>query len=99
MFYLAGILTTAWHWSVALSSRHRPVKALGQAHAGDLPFPYADSGVALIEFKFYDLMRGKPLAVVVLWFTLLACATLAPLNWQPVQTAFDKLANCWYKRE
>ena len=32
-------------------------------------------------------------------FTLLACATLALLNWQPMQTAFDKLANCWYKRK
>jgi len=79
------------------SSRHQ-LEGLGR-HTLAIYLLHMPILAALIEFKFYDLMRGKPLAVVVLWFTLLACATLALLNWQPVQTAFDKLANCWYKRK
>ena len=96
VFYLAGILTTA-ALAVVFSSRHR-LEGLGR-HTLAIYLLHMPILAALIEFKFYDLMRGKPLAVVVLWFTLLACATLALLNWQPVQTAFDKLANCWYKRK
>lgn len=96
VFYLAGILTTT-ALAVVFSSRHR-LEGLGR-HTLAIYLLHMPILAALIEFKFYDLMRGKPLAVVVLWFTLLACATLAPLNWQPVQTAFDKLANCWYKRK
>jgi fucose 4-O-acetylase-like acetyltransferase len=96
VFYLAGILTTA-ALAVVFSSRHQ-LEGLGR-HTLAIYLLHMPILAALIEFKFYDLMRGKPLAVVVLWFTLLACATLALLNWQPVQTAFDKLANCWYKRK
>ena len=95
VFYLVGIATTAA--LVAAFSSGRRLTGLGR-HTLAISLLHMPILAALIEFKFYDLMRGKPLAVVVLWFTLLACATLALLNWQPVQTLFDFAANCWYKR-
>lgn len=95
VFYLVGIATTAA--LVAAFSSGRRLTGLGRRTLAiyllHLPI------LALLgQLQLFEPLRGAPVALPVLWYTLLAAAALAVLNWQPVQTLFDFAANCWYKR-
>ena len=96
VFYAVGIVTTA-ALAVVLS-RRRALARLGRRTLA-IYLLHLPVQALCVELGLYDLMRGKPLIVVVLWVLLLGGGTLAVLNWEPVQRACDAVANVWYKRK
>lgn len=96
VFYLVGIVTTA-ALAAALSSR-RALAGLGRRTLA-IYLLHLPIQALLVELGAYDLMRGKPLPVVVVWVALLGGATLALLNWEPIQRVCNAVTNCWYKRK
>ena len=95
VFYLVGIATTAA--LVAAFSSGRRLTGLGRRTLA-IYLLHLPILALLVHLQLFEPLRGAPVALPVLWYTLLAAATLAVLNWQPVQTLFDFAANCWYKR-
>lgn len=95
VFYLVGIATTAA--LVAAFSSGRRLTDLGRRTLA-IYLLHLPILALLVQLQLFEPLRGAPVALPVLWYTLLAAATLAVLNWQPVQTLFDFAANCWYKR-
>lgn len=95
VFYLVGIATTAA--LVAAFSSGRRLTGLGQRTLA-IYLLHLPILALLVQLQLFEPLRGAPVALPVLWYTLLAAAALAVLNWQPVQTLFDFAANCWYKR-
>lgn len=95
-FYAVGIATTA-ALAVVLS-RRRALVRLGQRTLA-IYLLHLPVQALCVEFGLYDMMRGKPLAVVVLWSALLGGVTLAVLNLEPVQRACNAVANVWYKKK
>ena len=95
VFYLVGIATTAA--LVAAFSSGRRLTGLGRRTLA-IYLLHLPILALLVQLQLFEPLRGAPVALPVLWYTLLAAATLAVLNWQPVQTLFDFAANCWYKR-
>lgn len=95
VFYLVGIATTAA--LVAAFSSGRRLTGLGRRTLA-IYLLHLPILALLVQLQLFEPLRGAPVALPVLWYTLLATAALAVLNWQPVQTLFDFAANCWYKR-
>ena len=95
VFYLVGIATTAA--LVAAFSSGRRLTGLGRRTLA-IYLLHLPILALLVQLQLFEPLRGAPVALPVLWYTLLAAAALAVLNWQPVQTLFDFAANCWYKR-
>ena len=95
VFYLVGIATTAA--LVAAFSSGRRLTGLGR-HTLAIYLLHLPILALLVQLQLFEPLRGAPVALPVLWYTLLAAAALAVLNWQPVQNLFDFAANCWYKR-
>ena len=95
VFYLVGIATTAA--LVAAFSSGRRLTGLGRRPLA-IYLLHLPILALLVQLQLFEPLRGAPVALPVLWYTLLAAAALAVLNWQPVQTLFDFAANCWYKR-
>lgn len=95
VFYLVGIATTAA--LVAAFSSGRRLTDLGRRTLA-IYLLHLPILALLVQLQLFEPLRGAPVALPVLWYTLLAAATLAVLNWQPVQTLFGFAANCWYKR-
>lgn len=95
VFYLVGIATTAA--LVAAFSSGRRLTGLGRRTLA-IYLLHLPILALLVQLQLFEPLRGAPVALAVLWYTLLATAALAVLNWQPVQTLFDFAANCWYKR-
>ena len=95
VFYLVGIATTAA--LVAAFSSGRRLTGLGRRTLA-IYLLHLPIFALLVQLQLFEPLRGAPVALPVLWYTLLAAAALAVLNWQPVQTLFDFAANCWYKR-
>ena len=95
VFYLVGIATTAA--LVAAFSSGRRLTGLGRRTLA-IYLLHLPILALLVQLQLFEPLRGAPVALPVLWYTLLAAAALALLNWQPVQTLFDFAANCWYKR-
>lgn len=95
VFYLVGIATTAA--LVAAFSSGRRLTGLGRRTLA-IYLLHLPILALLVQLQLFEPLRGSPVALPVLWYTLLAAAALAVLNWQPVQTLFDFAANCWYKR-
>ena len=95
VFYLVGIATTAA--LVAAFSSGRRLTGLGRRTLA-IYLLHLPILALLVQLQLFEPLRGAPVALPVLWYTLLATAALAVLNWQPVQTLFGFAANCWYKR-
>ena len=95
VFYLVGVATTAA--LVAAFSSGRRLTGLGRRTLA-IYLLHLPILALLVQLQLFEPLRGAPVALPVLWYTLLAAAALAVLNWQPVQTLFDFAANCWYKR-
>ena len=95
VFYLVGIATTAA--LVAAFSSGRRLTGLGRRTLA-IYLLHLPILALLVQLQLFEPLRGAPVALPVLCYTLLAAAALAVLNWQPVQTLFDFAANCWYKR-
>ena len=96
VFYLVGIATTAA--LVILAGCRNRLAGLGQRTLA-IYLLHLPVQALLVELQLYDLMRGKPTIIVVFWYTVLAAATLAVLNWEPVQQVCSAVMNCWYKKK
>ena len=51
----------------------------------------------LVDLGFYEPARQMPVPVIVAWVLLEALGCLCILNSEPVNWAFNWLANLWYK--
>ncbi len=96
VFYLVGIATTAA--LVAAFSSGRRLTGLGRRTLPAIYLLHLPILALLVQLQLFEPLRGAPVALPVLWYTLLAAAALAVLNWQPCRLCLIFAANCWYKR-
>lgn len=94
VFLLVGIVTSTA--LVAAVGGCRIFAALGKRTLAIylLHFPIL---TFLIELGFYEPAREQPLPVMVAWVVLEATGCLCILNSEPVNRAFNWLANLWYR--